>query len=423
MKARKVSLAITGLLLLTFIFWAAGTDFSTFAYNYFRQISLLLAASGLVMIFIQFVLSSRIKRLETGLGLDRMLRWHRFFGRAGLGCLTGHVVLIATYRITVFGELFPTTFIWIGLLALIGFMITAALASTHRTIGLAYETWRNIHLFNYLLFPLVLIHVFYHTVDGSALYYLWVVLALAYVGIVAYRLYRIVMIRINPFEVVEVRQEAKDIWTLEFSGKKIDFLPGQFMFVQLLRKGKLSSAHPFTISNSPTREQLSITPKKLGDFTLSIKDTRVGDKAFIDAPYGVFSYLNYRHEELVFIAGGIGITPFISMLRYISDKMPEQKVILFWANRNENMLCFREELKQMEDELASFRAILIMTDQPDWEGEKGHLNGAMIQGYLESLDNKDFFVCGPPDMTADIIFELKELQVPPARIHSELFRL
>ena len=423
MKARLVSLAITGMLLLTFIFWAAGTDFSTFEYNYLRQISLLLAPLGLVMIFTQFVLASRIKRIEFGLGLDRMFRWHRFFGRAGLASITGHVVLITAYRITAFGELFPTTFIWVGLLALIGFMITAALASTYRIIGLAYEIWRNIHLLNYLLFPLVLIHVFYHTAEGSALYYLWILLALSYAGIVIYRLYRIVMIRINPYEVTDVRQEAKDIWTLEFSGKKIDYLPGQFMFVQLLRNGKLSSAHPFTISNSPTRKNLSITPKKLGDFTLSIKDTRVGDKAFIDAPYGVFSFLHHRHEELVFIAGGIGITPFISMLRYIRDKMPEQKVTLFWTNRNEDMLCFRDELEEMERELSAFRVILIMSDQPDWEGEKGHLSGAMLQGFLENLDHKEFFICGPPDMTADMIFELKELRVPPARIHSELFRL
>jgi len=385
MKARIISLALTGILLLTFILWAAGTDFSTFEDNYLRQVSLLLASLGLVMIFIQFVLVSRIKRIESGLGLDRMFRWHRFFGRAGLAGLTGHAVLIAAYRITAFGELFPTTFIWIGLLALVGFMITAALASTYRIIGLAYEIWRNIHLINYLLFPLVLIHVFYHTAEGSALYYLWILLALAYAGIVIYRLYRIVMVRISPYEVTDVRQEAKDIWTLEFSGKKIDYLPGQFMFVQLLRNGKLSAAHPFTISNSPTREKLSITPKSLGDFTLSIKDTRVGEKAFIDAPYGVFSFLNYRHEELVFIAGGIGITPFISMLRYIRDKMPEQVVTLFWTNRSEDMLCFRDELEEMEKEMSAFRTILIMSDQPDWEGEKGHLSGEMLQGYLETL--------------------------------------
>lgn len=423
MKARLVSLAITGILLLTFILWAAGTDFSTFEYNFLRQISLLFASLGLVMIFIQFVLVSRIKRIETGLGLDRMLRWHRFFGRAGLVLLTGHAVLIAAYRITAFGELFPTTFIWVGVLALIGFMITAALASTYRIIGLAYEIWRNIHLLNYLLFPLVLIHVFYHTAEGSPLYYLWILLALSYAGLVIYRLYRIITIRMNPYEVVDVRQEAKDIWTLEFSGRKIDYLPGQFMFVQLLRSGKLSSAHPFTISNSPTRENLSITPKKLGDFTLSIKDTRVGDKAFIDAPYGVFSFLNYQHEELVFIAGGIGITPFISMLRYISDQMPAQKVTLFWTNQNEDLLCFRDELEKMERELSAFRTILVMSDQPNWEGEKGHLSGAMLQGYLESLDGKDFFICGPPDMTAEMIFELKELRVPPSKIHSEIFRL
>ncbi len=423
MKARLVLSAVMVLLLMALGSWASGADFATFSTTYLRQVSQLLAALGLALVSLQFVFVSRVKFIEAGFGLDRMLGWHRFFGRTGLVLLTAHAVLILYYRFTAFGEVYPTVFVWVGVLALLGFMVTAAVASLYRLIGLAYETWRNIHLANYILFPLVLIHVFYHAVPGTALFYLWILLAVLYAAVIAYRLARIRSIRGNPYEVVEVRQEARDIWSLCFEGKKIDFLPGQFMFIQLLRDEGLSYAHPFTISSSPTRGRLSITPKQVGDFTMTIKNTRVGDKAFIDAPYGVFSFLNYRFEELVFIAGGIGITPFISMLRYIRDRELTLKVTLFWTNRNESSLCFREELEQMEKELSDFRLILIMSDQPGWQGEKGHFNSEMLESYLGSLDQKDFFVCGPPAMTASVIFELKELQVPPSRIHSELFQL
>jgi len=424
MKARLVLSVISLLLLLiTVVFFTAASPVRMDFPIYLRTFGLLFAAVGIVMIFLQFVFVSRIKIIEIGIGLDRMLRWHRIMGRTGLALVTLHAVMIAFYRITVFGELFPNTFIWVGLIALIGFMITAALASLYKKIAIAYETWRNIHLLNYLLFPFVLIHVFYHTLPGSLLCYLYLVLAVLFAAVIVYRLISIRYIKNNPYEVVKVSQEAEDIWSLYFKGKKIQYRPGQFMFIQLLRNGRLSSPHPFTISNSPTREHLSITPKDLGDFTSTIKETRVGDKAYIDAPYGVFSFLNYDQKELVFIAGGIGITPFMSMLRYIYDLRLDLKVTLFWVNGSEMNLCFREELKQIQEALPHLRVVLVMTRQDDWEGEKGRLDADIIEKHLDTLEHKDFFVCGPVEMNRAVIALLKKMNVPSSRIHSELFSL
>jgi len=424
MKARLALTVIFIILVLTIIIWASAIDFEPLSLSYLRHFSLLFAAIGLVLIFMQFVFVSRIKAIEGGFGLDRMLRWHRFFGRVGLGFLWLHAVMIVLFRLIEFGDLFLSTFIWVGAAALLGFSVTAMLASLYKKLGLLYEIWRNIHLFNYLLFPFVLVHVFYYSVrTGSSFFLIWVLLAVLYTFLVVYRIVRILTIRRNPYEVIEVKQEAEAIWSLIFKGKRIDFRPGQFMIIQLLRNGRLSSPHPFTISSSPTRENLSITPKELGDFTSTIKETRVGDQALIDAPYGVFSFLNYRQDELVFIAGGIGITPFISMLSYICDQKLKLKVTLFWANRDESNLCFREELREMEKEMAQFKAILVMSDQPDWPGEKGFLNAGMIADYLGNLSQKDFFVCGPPPMIKAIIADLKKQKVLSSRIHTEIFEL
>lgn len=422
MKARLALTVIVIILVLTIIIWASAIDFEPLSLGYLRHFGLLFAAVGLVLIFMQFVFVSRIKAIENGFGLDRMLRWHRFFGRSGLGFLWLHAVLIVLFRLIKFGDLFLSTFIWVGVAALLGFSVTAMLASSYKKLGLLYEIWRNIHLFNYLLFPFVLVHVFYFSVGaGSSFLLIWILLAVFCAFLIVYRIVRILAIRRNPYEVIGVKQEAEDIWSLIFEGKRIDFRPGQFMIIQLLRNGRLSSPHPFTISNSPTRENLSITPKELGDFTKTIKETRVGDQAFIDAPYGVFSFLNYRQDELVFIAGGIGITPFISMLRYICDQKLNLRVTLFWANRNESSLCFREELREMEKEMEQFKAILVMSDQPDWPGEKGFINTGMITDYLGNLSQKDFFVCGPPPMIKAIIKDLKKQKVLSPRIHNEIF--
>jgi len=423
MKSRLVTAVIALLLLYALVSWALSVDFALFGHYYLRNLSLLFAPLGLVFIFLQFVFVSRIKMIERGFGLDRMFRWHRVFGRLGLILVTLHAALIIVYRLIQFGATFFDLFIWFGIIALLGFMVTAGIASTYKKIGLAYETWRNIHLANYVLFPVVMIHVFYHISPGTMLYYLWLLLAVLFGAVVIYRVIRIITLRRNPYRVTEVRQEADDIWSLFFAGPRIDYQPGQFMFVQLLRNGKLSSAHPFTISASPTAEHLSITPKQLGDFTMTIKDTKVGDRAFIDAPYGVFSFLNYGRGEPVFFAGGIGITPFMSMLRYMYDQKLDQKATLFWANRSEKNLCFQDELEKMQAEMPGFRVILVMSDQPDWEGEKGHIGGSMILNHLESIEGKEFFVCGPPAMSRAVINELKQLNVSPLMIHSELFEL
>lgn len=424
MKSRLVLAVVALLLFYALVSWALSVDFVLFSQFYLRYISLLFAPLGLTLIFFQFVFVSRIKMIEKGFGLDRMFRWHRLFGRAGLILVALHAALIMIYRFRLFGgELFLDTYIWIGIMAFAGFLVTAGLAVTYKKLGLAYEIWRNIHLANYLLFPFVLIHVFFFARVGSPLYYLFLLLAVLFGAVVLYRVIRIIALRRSPYRVTEVRQEADDIWSLFFAGPRIDYQPGQFMFIQLLRNGKLSSAHPFTISASPTAEHLSITPKQLGDFTGTIKDTKVGDRAFIDAPYGVFSFLNYGRDELVFIAGGIGITPFMSMLRYMYDQKLDQKVTLFWANRTEKNLCFQDEMKKMQDEMSGFRVIPVMSNQPDWQGEKGHIKGSMLLKHLESIEGKEFFVCGPPAMSRAVINELKELNVSPLMIHSELFEL
>lgn len=423
MKTRLVLLVIMVMLVITVVFWALSLDLNLLGRLYLRYLSILFAPLGLIFIFLQFVFVSRIKIIESGFGLDRMFRWHRVFGRIGLILVFLHMILIVLYRFREFGELMPGIFFWIGILALLGFITTAGLAATYKKLGLAYEVWRNIHLVNYLLFPLVLIHVFFYTEAGSNLYYFWLLLAVLFMAIMIYRLVRIITIRSNPYEVVEVRQEAEDIWSLFFKGPRLSYKPGQFLFIQLIRNNTLSSPHPFTISSSPTAEHLSITPKMLGDFTMTIKDTRVGDRAIIDGSYGVFSFLNYSRGEPVFIAGGVGITPFISMLRYMYDHKINKKVTLFWANRSEKNLCFQEELAKIEKEMPGFKVVLVMSDQPDWQGEKGHLKGQMILSYIKNIENKEFFICGPPAMSRATFFELKQLNVPPSRIHRELFEL
>jgi len=185
----------------------------------------------------------------------------------------------------------------------------------------------------------------------------------------------------------------------------------------------VSESHPFTISSSPTRDELSISVKSVGDFTSTIRDTKTSDVAYIDKPYGVFSFLNHDTKNLVFIAGGIGITPFISMLRYIYDKRLERNVILIWGNKTSKDVAFGDELEKMSSEMPSLKVIHVMSGQDDWQGEKGYVDAEKVKKYVTDLGNTQFFVCGPPVMMSKIVKMLKGLDVPGNRIHYERFAL
>jgi predicted ferric reductase len=222
--------------------------------------------------------------------------------------------------------------------------------------------------------------------------------------------------------VAEVVQETRDTWSLYFEGKDMDYKPGQFMSVQLIRGGKVSEPHPFTISSSPTWGRLSITVKSVGDFTSTIGDTETSDHAYVDAPYGVFSFLKHDARELLFIAGGIGITPFMSMLRYIHDKRLERDVVLMWANKTEQDIAFKGELEKMA-EMSSLNVVHVLSRQPNWPGEKGRIDAEKLKKYTSHLKEPQCFICGPPPMLAAIIRTLRELGIPKNRIHYEYYSL
>ncbi|MBS4008318.1 MAG: ferric reductase-like transmembrane domain-containing protein [Clostridium sp.] len=385
-----------------------------------RQLNRLFASLGFWFFFLQFVLSSRLKLIESGFGLNVMIHYHRLLGRLALIFLLLHPLLLFINE----GGLFLSSpFRLTGLTVLLLLLLTAFVASFYKKLKLSYELWLNIHKVNYILFPVVLIHVFYNASPGSLLYYLWLIISLLFALLLIEKAIREITIRNNPYEVVKIQQESKDTWSLYFKGKQFAFKPGQFMYLRLLRKGKLSSSHPFTISSSPTWELLTVTPKELGDFTGTIKETEIGDLALIDAPYGVFSFLNYECDRLAFIAGGIGITPFMSMLRYIYDHKIEKQVTVIWGNKDEEALCFQEELNKMALEMKNIEVIYVMSAQESWRGEKGRIDGKVIEKYVPDLAGCHFFLCGPPMLSLAVMKALREKGVPDKRIHHELFEL
>ena len=393
--------------------------------KYIHSAGRLFALAGFVFILVQYVLSSRIKLVERGIGLDRLFIIHRIFGRVGLILLLIHpVLLFIGLKLQNNDFHFFTPLKVIGETTLFLLCVAAGAALLYGHVKMKYETWKNIHKIIYIVFPLAFVHSFLIDSDVKTMAVLkifWLFMLCIFLIVLVYKTIMRLHVRNHPYYVAEVLQETHDIWTLSFNGKYPAFNPGQFMLISLVRNGIVSEPHPFTISSSPTNNKLSVSIKSVGDFTSTISNTRTTDYAYIEEPYGIFSCLNYDDDDLILIATGIGITPFISTLRYVFDKKLKKNIVLLWGNKTEKDIAFKDEMDKMASEMTSLKLVHIISQQPDWPGEKGHIDAEMIKKYVDNFQNGQFFICGSPPMMLKIVQTLKKLGVSKRRIHYERF--
>ena len=234
-------------------------------------------------------------------------------------------------------------------------------------------------------------------------------------------------------KVSQVIPVTSNVWELILMPKKngqlFSYLPGQFLFLTLLRgRGLPNEEHPFTISSSPSEaDHISVAVKESGDFTQLIGQTISGDDAAVLAPYGRFSFmLHPERKRTVFIAGGIGITPLLSMLRYMTHCRMQRSAYLFYANRTEPDIAFRDELEAMTEDESTPRLNLIhVLSKPGevWTGEKGRLNGEILSRHLGGFGDTAFYICGPPPMMNSVATVLLLGGAVAGDVHMERFSL
>ncbi len=396
------------------------------------------AIVGMAILMLQPVLASRFHWVEKPFGLDRLLRIHRTTGMAAGALLLLHPLALALGA-RGFGFLVRAGLPWFLVVArgTLLFMILFALAALFRgAMKLPFQWWLRFHGG---ATPLILVGAFLHSwaiaVRYQSLPSRWIWTGLFGFGMVSWLHLMLVQRlggRSKAYSVKEVTALTPNVWNLVLAppdrAKRLEYLPGQFLFVTLLRaEGLPREEHPFTISSSPTRrDAITITCKASGDFTATLGQTRPGDRAVVNAPFGRFSHLLRRESErLVFIAGGIGITPFMSMLRYIRDTGDDREVLLICANRSERDIVFREELSAMEALSRPVVSVVHVLSRPDpeWKGEKGYADGAFLKRVVGDVTGKLFFICGPPPMMDGVAGALAVLGVPPEDVNMERFAL
>ena len=144
----------------------------------------------------------------------------------------------------------------------------------------------------------------------------------------------------------------------------------------------------------------------------------------VEEPKGSFLLPEDTGEEYVFVAGGIGITVFRSMLRFIADESLPYRVTLVYSNRDSESSAFLDELEELEERIDGLRVVLTMTDEPGWAGETRQLDASVLGELVGGLDGKVFLVAGPPPMAEAVAGSLTGAGRPRgARRRGQVLRL
>ena len=401
------------------------------------QLGIHCAMVGFALLSMQFVLTARLSWIEAPFGLDLVLRFHRAMAFVIVVLLCAHPVLIASsesWRLLT--KLHIHWYFWAGRIALVLLIIQITAAMLRSAMKMPYERWRQTH--NAIALVILTLGVAHglaaagHDLTSAAKLTVWMAVpTIALTTWLYTHAIRPHLLARQTFRVHSVQFEAPRVWTVTLerqAGKPFRFSPGQFQFLRLLDSNVPAEEHPFTIASSPSHTQhISLTIKDCGNFTTLIDRIQIGDRATVHGPFGRFSHdLHPDEGHLVFVAGGVGITPLMSMLRAMRDRCEPRQVTLIYASRGglEDII-FSQELIAMEAGAYPLLKVIYVLSQPPpwWTGETGRVDALRLDQWCDGLEDKAFYLCCPPQMTKELVRGLRHCRVSPHRIHSDYFSL
>lgn len=379
----------------------------------------MLGGIAFLLMTTSIVLSTRLTVFEDLFGgLDRMYQVHRV-----AGVITALTALVHFFGVPkelpagvdpIVNSIFPSG--PLGMLGLI-LLVIGLFVALNRKIG--YSRWRPTHKIMGLVYLLIIGHfmnapaIFFERFSASGLF---LILA-AIIGVVSlfYSLFGMNKRTAIPFtiEAVNSLERATEV-VLKPVGQMLDFKPGQFAFVEIEGKG-WSESHPFTISSAPGEDRLRFTIKVLGDWTRKVREElQTGGTVMVRGPYGRFDSTKAGPKQ-IWLAGGIGLTPFLSKLRAM-EKGDTRQIHLVYAAREAQDAIFLDELKERAAELGTVTLIPLFSD----EGNFARVDMMKVK-LPDPLDSYHYLMCGPKPMIETIMGDLKKEGVKRANIHTEAF--
>lgn len=230
--------------------------------------------------------------------------------------------------------------------------------------------------------------------------------------------------KIQEFILVDKKIEATDIFSLFFKptdDSKYKYRPGQYVNIKPLSSNSHSKS--YTISSIPSDEFVVLTIKRSGDVSSSILDMQIGDKILFDGPHGNF-YPENLTENIVMIAGGIGVTPFYSIIRSLIESKSNSKITLIYSNKTKQNIIFFDDLNKLSNKDPNLKIIYCLTqektDNP-FISELRRIDQNIINKYAPYTKNTSYYICGSIKFTGDMWQSLKSMNVSEEDIFTEAF--
>ena len=403
--------------------------------EWLREVSVGMGFLGLSLIGIQFIPLARLPFLSRVFDMDTLYRVHHVSSLAGFGFALAHPVLLFIHNPYTLRLLNVVTAPWrarAGVAAVLLLIAIAVTSAWRKQLEIEYEGWHWAHDALALgIAATALYHIlqvnYYTAVPAQRA--LWIVLGIAWGLMLLYiRVLRPWLVMQRPYEVTALRQERAQSWTLTLQPvdhEGMRFRPGQFAWLKLWGSPFGVGYHPFSLASSAENGgAIQFTIKELGDWTSRIGQAEVGQRAYVDGPYGIFGPDFYHAPGYVFLAGGIGIAPFMSILRTFADREDRRPLLMFYGNPTWDAVVYREEIDALQARL-NLRLIHIVERPPEgWEGETGFITADVLSRHLpQERDELLYMLCGPMPMLDAVEGALRRLEIPASQIHSERYEM
>jgi predicted ferric reductase len=401
--------------------------------DFWTEFSVALGYTGLAIMGLQFGITARFRYVTEPWGEDVIYHFHRQISLLAVGLVVVHPVIMLAVQpellaVPRYNEVpLGAVFAFVSVFSLLTLVVTALWRAK---LKIPYEMW---HLMHIALAIAAVTGGLLHMVGWS--FYLvdpwkrslWIGLTIFWIGLLVYvRIIKPLLMLRRPYRIMEVRQERGDTTTLMMQPDGhpgFHFRPGQFGWLTVWGSPFKITGHPFSFSSSAAAKEgaVEMSIRNLGDFTKEIHNVPVGKRVYLDGPYGAFTIGNPTDMH-VLIAGGVGITPMMSMIRTLADRGDKRPVILLYGSKDWESITFREELEALKERL-NLTVVHVLANPPDgWTGEQSFIDAQMFKRHLPPpYADHEYFICGPGVMMDAIEKALGEMNVPMSRYHSERY--
>lgn len=421
MKHRSGNLTFILLVVLTGAVWGIFPPADNGIENYERYfIGMLLGSLVIVLMSFSLFLSTRPRWAEPYFGgLDKMYMTHRRTSTAAFLLMFLHFLMIPISVTDLGVGNLLAILAFLGILGIVLPTLAPRIPFLGKLGGENYESWKKLHRYIGLFFIAGYLHSITVHAPPASIAINWNQL-FVFLGIGSYFYTEILgrfLRKYVPYRVEAVHHPGPSLSEVVLRAAKAPiaaYRAGQFLFVRFLASG-LNEAHPFTISSAPHEDVLRVTVKASGDFTRRLfTDLQSGTEAVVEGPYGMFDYKQGGSRQ-IWIAGGIGVTPFLSFLRDMKGSLPFD-VDLYYAVRHADEAVFLKEMEAAAESHAGLRLHLHVSSKAGSLTVKD-----MVRNAGGDIREHHVYMCGPLPMLQAFKESFRAAGLPDSSLHFEEF--